>query len=249
VSWLNDAVLRDPGDDGAADPGVAAALAAFAAGEGGEHAALTALAGSRLLVPLVALPPDAEPQDAEPQDAESQDAAGEGKPGAAEMVLPTLVGNDGRPAVLAFTGVDSLTRWRRDARPVPVPAAQVWLAGAQEASAVVIDVAGPVPLAVDGSRLAALAGGQPAPPPHEDPEVAAAARAAAAGEPLISELSLAPGGNGSDVALRVTLAADCSPARPDAQDAIRRVARTLMTGAGDRLRRGVEVTITADGAP
>jgi hypothetical protein len=238
VSWLNDAVLRDPGDDGGAGPGVAAALAAFAAGEGSEHAALTALAAARLLVPLVALPPDADPQD-EP----------EGRPGPAEMAVPTLVGNDGRPAALAFTCVAALTRWRRDARPVPVPAAQVWLAGTQEASAVVIDVAGPVPLAVDGSRLAALAAGQPAPPPHEDPDVAAAARAAAAGEPLISELMLAPGGNGGDVALRVTLAADCSPARPDAQDAIRRVAGTLMTGAGDRLRRGVEVAITADGAP
>ena len=73
------------------------------------------------------------------------------------MALPTLVAEDGSHAVLAFTCLDALQRWRSDARPVPVPAASAWLAGTQDASAVVIDVAGPVPLAVDGARLAALA--------------------------------------------------------------------------------------------
>ncbi|MBO0789223.1 MAG: SseB family protein, partial [Actinobacteria bacterium] len=55
MSWQNEGQPRDPGDDGSADPGVAAALAAYAAGEGSEHAALTALARSRLLVPIVAV--------------------------------------------------------------------------------------------------------------------------------------------------------------------------------------------------
>ena len=96
------------------------------------------------------------------------------------MALPTLVGRDGRIAVLAFTCLDSLIRWRQDARPVPVPAYRVWQAGTQEASAVVIDVAGPVPLAVDGARLAALVGGREVPLPHEDPDVQAAAEAALA---------------------------------------------------------------------
>ena len=41
-------------DDGSAEPRVAAALAAFGSGLGSEHAALTALAASRLLVPIVA---------------------------------------------------------------------------------------------------------------------------------------------------------------------------------------------------
>jgi hypothetical protein len=49
-------------DDGSADPAAAAALAAFAAGTGSEHAALTALAGVRLLVPVVAAEvPDDDP--------------------------------------------------------------------------------------------------------------------------------------------------------------------------------------------
>ena len=106
------------------------------------------------------------------------------------MALPTLIGRDGRAAVLAFTSLDALTRWRPDARPVAVPAARAWQAGAEEASAVVIDVAGPVPVTVEGARLAALAAGRPAPLPHQDPDVLAALHAALGGEPLIVQASL-----------------------------------------------------------
>ena len=125
------------------------------------------------------------------------------------MVLPTLIGQDGRPAVLAFTGLDALARWRPDARPVPAEASRVWRAAVTDGAAVVIDVAGPVLLAVEGARLAALATGQPVPPPHEDPDVrsqveaalteaalteaAEAAEAAQAAEPAIAGFSLAPG--------------------------------------------------------
>ena len=106
------------------------------------------------------------------------------------MALPTLIGQDGRAAVLAFTSLDALTRWRPDARPVAVPAARAWQAGAEEASAVVIDVAGPVPVTVEGARLAALAAGRPAPLPHQDPDVLAALHAALGDEPLIVQASL-----------------------------------------------------------
>src|ERR1035441_10170952 len=156
---------------------VAAALTAYAAGTGSEYAALTALAGGRLLVPVVAVLSN---------EAHEPDAAGEK---VSEMALPTLVGHDGRAAVLAFTCLGSLTRWRPDARPLPVPAQRVWQAGTQEAGAVVIDVAGPVPLAVEGARLAALAGGGRAPLPHEDPDAPAAAEAGLEG-------AAAPGGPG-----------------------------------------------------
>ena len=182
---LHAAEPQFPGDDGAADPAVLAALAAYAAGRGSEHAALNALASSRLLVPVVAVM--------------TEEAGGDSKAagdhGAAaekttEMAMPTLIGQDGRAAVLAFTSLDALTRWRPDARPVAVPAARAWQAGATEASAVVIDVAGPVPVTVQGARLAALAAGRPAPLPHQDPDVLAALHAALAGEPLIVQASL-----------------------------------------------------------
>src|SRR3954465_11099399 len=149
-------------DHGGADQQVTAALAAYQAGRGSEQAALAApagaraaRAGARLLVPVVAVLADGP--------AGQGHGAAEGDKNS-EMVLPTLIGNDGRPAVLAFTGVDALARWRRNARPVPAEAARVWQAAAADGYAVVIDVAGPVPLAVEGARLAALAAGQPVPP-------------------------------------------------------------------------------------
>ena len=43
------------GDHGAADPQVAAALAAYLAGQGSEQAALHALSAARLLVPVIAV--------------------------------------------------------------------------------------------------------------------------------------------------------------------------------------------------
>ena len=193
---LNAAEPQFAGDDGAADPAVLAALAAYAAGQGSEHAALNALASSRLLVPVVAVLTEETSGDAEPAEAGETEAAGN-TPGSGlrrekstEMALPTLIGHDGRAAVLAFTSLDALTRWRPDARPVAVPAARAWQAGAEEASAVVIDVAGPVPVTVEGARLAALAAGRPAPLPHQDPDVLAALHAALGNEPLIVQASL-----------------------------------------------------------
>jgi hypothetical protein len=203
---LNAAEPQFPGDEGAADPVVAAALTAYAAGQCSEYSALTALARSRLLVPVVAVlteaqdAPAAGPAYAEETQAAGQaEGAGEADPGRAaglrqekstEMALPTLIGRDGRAAIIAFTSLDALIRWRPDARPVPVPAASVWLAGLQDASAVVIDVAGPVPVAVDGARLAALAAGRPVPMPHQDPDVLAALQAVLANEPLIAQAAL-----------------------------------------------------------
>jgi SseB protein N-terminal domain len=202
VRSLNAAQSQFAGDDGAADPAVLAALAAYAAGQGSEHAALNALASARLLVPVVAVLAEEASGDAEAVEASETEAASETE-GAAdrtgsglrrekstEMALPTLIGHDGRAAVLAFTSLDALTRWRPDARPVAVPAARAWQAGAAEASAVVIDVAGPVPVTVEGARLAALAAGRPAPLPHQDPDVLAALHAALGNEPLIVQASL-----------------------------------------------------------
>ncbi len=229
-------------DDGRPDPGVTAALAAFAAGHGSEHAALTALASSRLLVPVVA--------------AESQGADDHG----AEISLPTLMGRDGRPAIPAFTSLEALARWRREARPVPAQASLVWRAAADDAWAVVVDIAGPVQLPVDGARLAALADGRPVPRPHEDPDVLAAVRAAVAGQPAITGLRLAPGASGEfsaaaaddrsagdpagcDLQIQVTLAAGCDPAAGD--EAMRQLGSSLLAQLGGRLRRGIALAVTS----
>ena len=242
----------DPTDRGDHDPQVAAALSAFAAGQGSEHAALTALASSRLLVPIVAVLAEAA-HASTTGDPGPGDAAGRGRrlrgEKVSEMALPTLVGNDGRLAVLAFTCLQSLTGWRPDARPVPVPAHQVWQAGVQEASAVVIDVAGPVPLAVDGARLAALAEGRPPPLPHEDPDVRALADAALAGEPLVAGFALLPGKGESDLTIQVTLVHGYGPAHAHVQAAIQRAAERIVAGGGARMRRGITVTVSLADRP
>lgn len=235
-------------DHGSAEPRVAAALAAFGSGQGSEHAALTALASSRLLVPIVAVAaggegqpqgvghaqPDGEPRGPGPRP--------DGSDSGAEMSLPTLVGRDGRRAIPAFTSSQALGMWRRQARPVPAFAAQVWRAAAEDACAVVVDVAGPVPMAIDGARLAALADGRPVPPPHQDPDVLAAVRAAGAGQPAIAGLSLAASADGGDLQINVTLADGCAAVA--GQEAARRLGADVMASLGDRLRRGIAVAVT-----
>jgi SseB protein N-terminal domain len=232
---LNPGGQQFRGDRGAADPALTAALAAYQAGQGSEQAALTALAAARLLVPVIAIRTDGT---SAPGDKDS------------EMVLPTLIGRDGRPAVLAFTGLDALARWRPDARPMPAEADRVWRAAAADGCAVVVDVAGPVPLAVEGARLAALAAGQPVPPPYDDPDVRAEVQAAIAAEPVIVGFSLAPGrDDGPDLAVTLHLA-DPGLAAGSAPDqdwgpAVNRAAADLAARLGTRLRRGIEVIVAA----
>jgi SseB protein N-terminal domain len=211
-------------DRGAADPRVAAALAAYLAGQGSEQAALSALASARLLVPVVAALADGSgPAGASQGDKNS------------EMALPTLIGRDGRPALLAFTGLDALARWRPDARPVPAEADRVWRAAVAEGCAVVIDVAGPVPLAIEGARLAALAAGRPVPPPHEDPDIRAEVEAVVAGEPGITGFTLAPGRqDGTDLAVTLRLAAGGHG------PVLTRAANGIAARLAGRLRRGLE---------
>ena len=207
-------VTTPAGDTGGADPALAAALAAYAAGAATEHAVLTAVAASRLLVPVVAV---------------LAEAGADGTEKETEMALPTLIGNDGRKAVIAFTGTETVRRWRADARPVPVPAPRLWPAvAAEQADAVVIDVAGPVPLVVEGARLRALASGAPPPLPHEDPDIRAQVAAAA------DDFTIEPGNE--DAELTITLkAADLAAARAAAEAIAARLA--------PRLRRGIAIRL------
>ena len=76
----------------------------------------------------------------------------------AEMAMVLLQATDGRRAALAFTGLDSLTAWQGDARPVPVTldlAART--VRAEQLSALLVDFAGPASLVIDGEVLDQLA--------------------------------------------------------------------------------------------
>jgi len=114
-------------------------------------------------------------------------------------------------------------------RPVPVPAARLWPAvAAEQADAVVIDVAGPVPLVVEGARLRALANGAPPPFPHEDPDIRAQVAA------VTADFILGPGGPDAD--LTITLKSkDLAGARAAAEAIAARLAPRLRRGIAFRM--------------
>jgi len=224
-------ISNRPGDTGQADPAVTAALDAYGKTTGSEHAALTAVANSRLLVPVVAVLTEqgggSQPHGGFPGGSGGSPPLKEHE---TEMALPTLVGRDGRKAVIAFTGTETIRRWNPEARPVPFPAARVWEYAAHEVAAVVIDVAGPVPLVIEGARLAALAAGGEPPLPQDDPDVRAVVAA------VTDDFVLEPGPPGADflVTLRTR---DAEAARAAARQISARVQAT------GRFRRGVAVRI------
>ncbi|WP_110181459.1 SseB family protein [Nocardioides solisilvae] len=141
-----------PGDTGSADPAVARALADHrGAGAGAETFALAvrALAGSRLLVPVVAVLGEVE-----------VDERGLAHDKSSDMAAVLLTGADGRVALLAFTSTDALTAWDPAARPVPVAAEVAALSAVQEgADALVVDVAGPATFVLEGQDLEAFGAG------------------------------------------------------------------------------------------
>lgn len=136
-------------DDGSADPGLAAALAAHATGRASYVEALAALPEARLLVPVVALLGEVE-----------TGADGLARDKSSDMAAVLLTGADGRLALLAFTDLAALTAWDPQARPVPVAAPLAAATAVQEgAAALVVDVAGPHQLVVGGDDLHRIAAG------------------------------------------------------------------------------------------
>lgn len=242
-------------DDGSADPAVSRALAAYAACQGSERAALAALTAGRLLVPVVAVArgePPAPGTDLPVRPDLEHAGGGNGREGAraglgdksSEMALPTLIGLDGRRAIPAFTCLDAMRRWRQDARPVPARALDVWQAAAGDSCAVIIDVGGPVPLAVEGARLAALSRGEPPPEAWADADVREAVASALSGELEVSAFGLHPGGDeGSEVDEDLVVELHLVPGRAaaDVSELAARVAGAVLDQLGGRLRRGVAI--------
>lgn len=147
--------LLDPGfgdDDGAASPLVEAALAAYDAdpADPATHRdALAVLQHSRLLVPVVAMVGETEVgRDGLVRDKTS------------DMATVLMTSRSGRTALLAFTSLAAMQRWRADARPVPVGVAAAAQAARHDgADALLVDVGGPVMFVVERDDLQALADG------------------------------------------------------------------------------------------
>lgn len=145
-------LIPDPGfadDTGEADVALRSALAAYAEGQISHGDVLLLLQDARLLVPVVAVLGEVE-----------YDDRGLAHDKTSDMAVVLVQGADGRMALLAFTSTDALSRWNRDARPVPVASALAARAAVQdEAAAVVVDIAGPCLFVIEGEDLTALAAG------------------------------------------------------------------------------------------
>jgi SseB protein N-terminal domain len=131
-------------DDGSPDPYIRSVLRNYAQSATAESARnlLDALMDARLLVPVVA------ELDSTEDDVEKD----------SHMTSVEFHSADGRTALLAFSGSDSLEAWDESARPIPRIAYKVAQSAIEQGlDALIIDVGGPAPTAIDGTLLSLLA--------------------------------------------------------------------------------------------
>lgn len=215
------------GDTGAADPALAGALAA----PEDEVALMTALAGARLLVPIVAEPV-------------SVDVSGEGATGLAvekqtDLAAVTLVAPDGTRALPVFSSMAAIAAWDPQARPVPVTAARAGQAAVSErCDVIVIDVAGPATVALRPSMVWALAQQRDWLPAHEDDVVRRSVAAAVREQDAVVSHEIGPGAPGEGV-LRISLTLREGLDAPAVQ--------AVATAVGERLATDGEIRARIDG--
>jgi type III secretion system (T3SS) SseB-like protein len=140
-----------PGDDGSASAETRDALARSARDSTPTAylKAVVALCTDRLLVPVVATATRM-----------GETTSGLTSDKEAEMAVVMLRTPDSRQAMVAFTGLDSLAAWQPAARPVPITIDRLAATARDEgATAVLVDVAGPAALVIEGEVLEALAAG------------------------------------------------------------------------------------------
>jgi hypothetical protein len=141
--------------------------------------------------------------------------------------------------------METLQRWRPDARPVAVPLQQALLAASHEkADTVVLDLAGPVTYQLTGAALRALAEGRTSADPLTDPAVADALRALLAAEPGVLVAHLAPSEE-TDATLALGLDPDAATG-----EVAQRLAQSLADDEvlRDRLVRGLDLALLPPGA-
>ena len=170
-------------DDGTADAGYLAAVAALRQGSGGEAGVVAALATARVFIPIVA-------QLAE--EAETDHGLHSDKQ--ADMALVTLKAADGRTALPAFTSAAALSAWHPEARPVAVYAARAALSAVAEgAELLVLDPGAGFTFVVRRPAVWALAKQHNWVPSYEDRELAGELGRAASGFPAVRGIELLPG--------------------------------------------------------
>ncbi|MET4619424.1 hypothetical protein ABIE18_000860 [Arthrobacter sp. 2762] len=171
-------------DDGTADSGYLAAVAALLNGTGSEAGVVASLATARVFVPVVA-------QLAE--EAEGVDGLHADKQ--ADMALVTLKAPDGRKAMPVFTTAAALEAWHAQARPVAVYAARAALSAVSEdAQLLVLDPGSAFTFVVRRPAMWALAQQRDWTPSYLDDQLEFALASQAEAFPAVRRLETQTGG-------------------------------------------------------
>jgi len=150
------------GDDGGADPELAAVLTALAAGQCDHRSLQHALVGRRLLLPTRAVL----------EESSVDDVTGLEHEKSSHMAAAVFRSDAGWSGMLVFTGIPAVHLWSVAARPVPVTADEAAAAALEDGcDALVFDIAGPHRAVLAGSLLRALAQSRVALSPAQDPIV------------------------------------------------------------------------------
>jgi hypothetical protein len=173
----------DASDDGTAPARVIEAIKRFRASEVGVREVLEALRAERLLLPLLAV-----------RGEEGVGTHGRLVDKTQELSLVTAASPDGRPALLAFTSVDTMRAWNVTARPIPIQVPRIALAVASEGTPlIVVDPGAATMFVVRRPAFRALATGEQWLPSYEDPDVLQAFLEVSSGEEALVAVQLAPG--------------------------------------------------------
>lgn len=125
-------------DDGRADPTLRLALSS------GESSLTRLISTARLLVAVVAVADDIDAESGADKDS--------------HMAVVSMVNTAGERGLLAFSGIDSMHLWNREARPVPVMGSAAAQAALDDGNtALVVDVAGPHRWVAMGEVLSEIA--------------------------------------------------------------------------------------------
>jgi SseB protein N-terminal domain len=209
------------GDDGGGDPALDAALET-----GGDDALMAAVAGARLLVPVVAEPVVVDPEGHHPVEKETS------------MAVVTLMAPDGQRALPVFTSVATLSAWNPAARPVPVSAQRAAQAAVSEGCDVmVVNLAGPRTQALRPSMVWALAQHREWLAPQDDPVVAEGVRKAVLSEDSVTSYGLSAGSQPGVLAVSLTLVPGLTKQEVEG----------LATRVGERLATDGELRARIDG--
>lgn len=166
VPWEGRELKPSPfsGDDGNGDPELLAVLERWRAGSATVPDLVAALAGKRVVVPVMAQVENLVMNEATDLVVDKDASTG----------VVCVSAPDGRVALPVFTSVPALTRWHRQARPIPVESERAALAAvSEEWPLLVLDPGDPQPAIIPRPAVWALAQGRadrwvPAP---EDPDL------------------------------------------------------------------------------